>query len=411
MLQCRTCILLTAASFYTASSARGKIHPTAYEVLGVGPTTPFSEVKKRFHKLARFYHPDMPHGDAVRFREINAAYRALRAAHREQRSESINCRSGEANFWARQNCGRSEDYCGPLGRGRRRGSGHEAQRGGVMYELLWLYEGYELVFILIIAIIVIVVATQRCITVYRMTRDKRMRTIAMEEGLPPIMPLAIDDSVMQMYSTPVPQEEVELDDAMAEEMTYYRRATQRRFEDFREFLFIHDPYGVTSRKVCTSRFSVQYVDESLIPKRCAIVREFNSEEKGMRYENIVGPLAETLGTTLWAAPDTQHIAPLVAKGLGVIPMNTPDTAKWTFVEYKNNDRPSDAPSCLLALKNNRFDRLGMCQRITVSGSSVLSPNLVSKRQHNALSQEHTKIVSGGEIPLRNLSVPLELMKL
>lgn len=417
MFKCPVAVLLSSAS----SSATGCCQSNPYKVLGVEPNTPFDEVKSRFHELAQLYHPDMPNGDAGKFREINAAYRQLRATHREWRSNNMNTQTHhQSEFWGSQgntaDADKEDHYTKQWKNGPHHSTTNARMRGtqqrAFMHEILWLYEGYEMALILGTAVVVLIIAFERYLLVRRVTQEKRSRRIAMEEGLPPSMPLEVDENMMRMYNVPVPSEAIEMDEAIAKEMTYHRRATQRRFEDFREFLFVYDPDGVTSRKVTTVRVAAPYVDEPLIPTRCPVVREFNSEQKGTKYENILKEVVETSSTTPWLSPDAQFAAPLVVQGLAVIPMNSPNTAKWTFIEYKNADNPTDPPMCLVALRNRRFEKLGMCQRVTISGSGQLSAKLLQKREEdlkNGLRGD--ALVKGSPLPLKDTTTALEHMKL
>ncbi|EKF31697.1 hypothetical protein MOQ_004463 [Trypanosoma cruzi marinkellei] len=411
-MYCRSMILRMAASSSSSTDARSNYtrSTSPYEVLGVTASMSFDEIKARYHELTRYYHPDMPHGDPARFRDINAAYRVLRAAEREKKSEKIDPRVFRA-----ERCRRNGDYQSD-GRARyednRYGPAERPQRHGLLREILWLYECYELAIVIGAAVAVLIVAMERYLLVRRMTLEKRARIRAMDEGLPPSMPLVLEDGMLQKYNAPVPKEEIEIDKAMVKEEAYHRRATQRRFEDFREFLFVYDPDGVSSRRVTSKRFSIQYIDEALIPARCTHVWEFNSEVKNKQYDSIVNGVVEALAATSWATPDVQHIAPLVARGLATIPMNSPETAKWTFVEYKDIEKKGE-PACVLALKNNRFGRLGMCQRVTVTGSNSLSPQLVIKQKADLKSGAISarSLVHGGVLPVKDLSIPLEQMKL
>lgn len=61
---------------------RASNNANPYSILGVSSSTSFDEIRSRFHELARSYHPDMANGDSVKFREVHAAYRQLRALHR-----------------------------------------------------------------------------------------------------------------------------------------------------------------------------------------------------------------------------------------------------------------------------------------------------------------------------------------
>ena len=51
---------------------------THYDVLGVGPTAPTSEVRRAYVALARRHHPDRAGGDADAMRAINDAWATLR---------------------------------------------------------------------------------------------------------------------------------------------------------------------------------------------------------------------------------------------------------------------------------------------------------------------------------------------
>lgn len=50
----------------------------ALESLGIVTKTTQEELKKRYLKLSKKYHPDMPNGDAEKFKEIDEAYKYLK---------------------------------------------------------------------------------------------------------------------------------------------------------------------------------------------------------------------------------------------------------------------------------------------------------------------------------------------
>ena len=50
----------------------------ALDTLGILKFTTKKELKARYLKLSKIYHPDMPTGDEQRFREINQAYKILK---------------------------------------------------------------------------------------------------------------------------------------------------------------------------------------------------------------------------------------------------------------------------------------------------------------------------------------------
>ena len=58
---------------------------THYEVLGIAPTAPTSEVRRAYVTLARQHHPDHVGGDAEAMRAINDAWTTLRDPERRAR--------------------------------------------------------------------------------------------------------------------------------------------------------------------------------------------------------------------------------------------------------------------------------------------------------------------------------------
>jgi curved DNA-binding protein CbpA len=62
--------------------------PDPHAVLGVSPNASLPEITTAYRALIRRLHPDNPqHADAERLAEVIAAYRALRAAHRDAPSD------------------------------------------------------------------------------------------------------------------------------------------------------------------------------------------------------------------------------------------------------------------------------------------------------------------------------------
>lgn len=60
-----------------------------YKVLGVDKNASQDDIKKAFRTLAHKYHPDKPHGDAEKFREINEAYQVLSDAEKKRQYDSF----------------------------------------------------------------------------------------------------------------------------------------------------------------------------------------------------------------------------------------------------------------------------------------------------------------------------------
>lgn len=56
-----------------------------YEILGIPEDADEETIKKAFRELAKKYHPDLPEGDAEKFKKINEAYSVL--SNKEKRRE------------------------------------------------------------------------------------------------------------------------------------------------------------------------------------------------------------------------------------------------------------------------------------------------------------------------------------
>lgn len=402
-----------------------------HQVLGVTPQTSFDDIRHRFHILTQQYHPDMPNGDPVKFREINAAYRLLRAQYRSghdgdgQRRASSAGGSGSSSssdnsrkFWEerneqvrRENTRKEQERRDREAKDRKGGP----DRRSLFRQALYYLNGYEIAISLASVVLVLLCSVERYFTVHRMLEEKRQRIKRMDEGLPPSLPMEVDAEMAKKYSEYPEKAETQRDSLRILEESSYRRATQRRFDDFREFMFVYDPDGIAARKVSTLRFSYQYMKEEEIPKRCPIIREYNSDQKGYGYSNIQKELESTLASTPWESPDAGYAGALVAKGLGCIAANAPKTTKWTFIEYTDLSKGSGKtnPTCLAAIRNLRFDQTGMCQRVTVTGRPELQPSLAEKRKEDLVSGGLRKrdLVTGGTLPVMDLSIPLASLKL
>lgn len=495
-----------------------------YRVLGVTQDMPFAEIRQKFHELTQRYHPDMSSGDANRFREINSAYRELRAIYRRRQTPTVSDGDGATDaksrdhYWhrhrttntSRAHAQKEEAYR----RWSQRSSDENARRDESAYcegsgrhtRLRWsifhnFFDGYEILLSLFAVFVVLVYSVQRYFVVLHLVAEKRKRVRNMEEGLPPPMPLEVKEEDREKYKEPVRDSDLRSDSQRLREEMYYRRATQRRFDDMREFLFVYDPDGVGDCTVSTSRFSHQYVDERRIARRCPIVREFNSEKRDQSYDTIAKELRATMEKTPWWNARAGRYGGLIAQGLTCVPVNSTATAKWTFIEYaplttaaaaaagtgatmaaphttkpkddgaaahssspwgsdssiempsfssavSPNSVPREPPVCLAALRNLRFDDIGMCQRVvgtehvahspkrTTSSASAqarqpaAADTWTSDAKHNCSSASTINtpngtrldpaplpaarggaLVRGGPLPLCNTSVPLEKMKL
>lgn len=409
-----------------------------YSILGVTQTTPFEEIRARFHELTRVYHPDMPTGDPAKFRDINAAYRQIRADYRQQKanfSDTAFARAQRAKnapnsgeFWAAQN-EKIREANDRMAAARKRAEEQEAyarkqardMKKGVFRRLYDYLYGAEIWLSLSTVVVVFVYAIERYYTMQKMITEKTTHLMNIDYGLPPMIPMEVDETLKQKYNTPIAKEELAMDAERVKAESQYRKATQRRFEDFREFMYVYDPDGIAYRKVTTERFSFQYMEEADIQKRCPIVKNFNSDMKRNGYEYMEKDLIALIEQTKWVDPDMGYAGALVAQGLGCIPVNSPNTAKWTFIEYVDTDstkrkgkgKAKEEPVCMVAIRNHRFDKVGMCQRMTVTGRPGLVPELTAARAKELSSGTLKKkdLVTGGPLPIKDLSVPLKDMKL
>ncbi|KAG5492729.1 hypothetical protein JKF63_01309 [Porcisia hertigi] len=407
-----------------------------HQVLGVVPGTPFAEVRQRFYELTKKYHPDVEHGDPVKFHEINTAYRLLRAQYRRSSTEGRT--AYEAKGASSSQSRKKEDSETPTGsafwaerneRVRKASAQQERERWAAeerdrrlkseprsfFGELLVFLNGSEIAISIGTVVVVLLYSIERYHTVNRMLAEKRQRLKNMDEGLPPPMPMEVDKTLIDKYRTRPDFRELQIDALRIREESQYRRATQRRFEDFREFMFVYDPEAIASRKVASSRFSHQYMREAEIPRRCPILREFNSDNPTQSYLAIEKELEQAIRDTPWWAPDAGYAGALVARGLGSIALNSPSNTKWTFIEYTNldNNTKKGTTTCLAALRNLRFEQTGMCQRVAVTGKSELQPGLVAQREKDLKEGKLKKrsLVMGGQLPVNDLSKPLESLKL
>ncbi|EPY26301.1 hypothetical protein STCU_06220 [Strigomonas culicis] len=284
-----------------------------------------------------------------------------------------------------------------------------------MSEMMGFLNGYEIGLSILTVVVVLVYGVERYHTVQMMLREKRERIRRMDEELPPPMPMKVDPELQGRYNERPEKEALERDAHRIVEESRYRRKTQRKFEDFREFLFVQDPDGATERRVTFSRFSYQYLTESEIPKKCPILKHINSERKHEGYDSIQRELGEALEATPWVSPDAGYAGRLVAQGLGCVAANAPGTSKWTFIEYvdETKGKKNAQPMCLAAILNHRFEQIGMCQRVIISGKENLKPELAKQREEDLQSGvlRKRKLVQGGTLKVKDLSIPLQQMKL
>lgn len=456
-----------------------------YKVLGVAPGQPFSEVRERFHELARAHHPDMTTGDPVKFRAINEAYQQLRAAYRSGKvsgfsddggsaggsgaSSSSGPQTASGEFWDEQNRRmrhRAREEAEEIHRRQRQRE--EMQRrantrsaaeyqNNIARHLLWVYNGYEWI-LLALTLIVVCITTGHRLPELRRARERRQRTRSETTDAPEGHVEEEDiDAAQQMQEEEDRYEDFAAarvrrlkrrpgtDDPEARQANHerriqqrmvnhvppprsegmdfsmdsssIRRATQRKFADFREFLFLFDEDSPGARRVTTTRLSHQYVKERDVTKRCPIVRTMDARDKEKGYQSIQKELLESMRTTAWPNPDQGVAGWLVARGIGGVPANAPAVNKWTFIEYQDLDESADGalkePVCLAAVRNLRFDEVGIIQRVQITGRPSYSPRLVTAREE-ALKDGTLRarsIVAPQPVPLKDLSIPLEKMKL
>lgn len=401
----------------TATVLSSSIHiGNPYHVLGLEPGVPFSQVRSTYHKLTQVHHPDMNTGNAEKFVEITEAYRILRAQYRagnfgkrsvfDTGTPASESPTGE-EFWRQQNERVREEINRQAKEREQREREYRSHSHKPAAVASWL--GYEVCVVLVIMTALFLAGVERYYSLYTTVAGRRSELKRVSDGTPAPMPMELDEELSKRYHNAVSKEELERVAEMQRKESLSRRRTQKRFSDFREFMYTYDLDGMAQRKVTTARYSVQYLKEKDVPKRCPIVRSFNSRTKPTAFNDVERELTETIAETPWAAPDAAYAGSLISKGLGCIPVNTPASTKWTFIEYKDTSKPKSEPLCLAAIRNEAFSELGMVQEVTVTGNPSLTPKLTERRAAQLKNGELRKrnIVYPGKLPLRDLSIPLE----
>jgi len=69
----------------------------ALEVLNIVSRTSQAELKEKYLKLSKIHHPDMPDGDAHKFKEINEAYKLV-----NEYMQNFRFRLDEEEFYAQK---------------------------------------------------------------------------------------------------------------------------------------------------------------------------------------------------------------------------------------------------------------------------------------------------------------------
>lgn len=376
-----------------------------FEVLGVPSTATPSEIKAKYQELARIHHPDMPSGDPDKFREVHAAYQLLKAG--KVSSEGL----GGTKAWRGPNGETAQRF---YGKNAARHSGpsvtaedirkmkeeaakrNENSVGAVFGASKAVLAGCAGVLVASLAILF------RTYCTYRDMYAQRDFVFQGELQPEVHMPSQIDTV---RFRDKVTEEELLEQDRLNKEAIVARRGVKRRYDDLREYFYINDPDGCTSRKFTTQRILSRVLDEVAIPEKCSITLHVAATGNDLNtYDKNVTDVVHTkLETTHFANVDAEAVALHGALAVGRIPKLSITQNEWTFVEYKDSASHQSLPQCLLAIHNTKIPSgEGFAQRLVISGSEELQPAMLAKRRADLKSGALTpaSFASPGVIPTK-----------
>ncbi|CUG89593.1 DNA-J protein, putative [Bodo saltans] len=396
------------------------------------------DIKIRYRELARQYHPDMPSGNPNLFREVTAAYNIIKAeAKLGKRPSSQNSseRTSSSSSTAKQqphdfhkNHREHQEAEETLKREGSRGQRFYKQNQYYVLDALWGGNGWEYAatFSALFALGVWsadVMWFSRSPGHYKVQGLENLSREQQQPAerfipLPPIGEATAAESGT-MLSRKSPQY---LRLPLKQQLAASRN---QQFSTLRDFLFEYDLEGADVRRATVSRFPVERVEEVSILKQCPHFRSFHSESSELSYSrSVVDGLVDALDATPWAAPDAGNAAVIVANALASVVTVSPNAAKWTIVEYRDNDANNATTECLFALRNNKFlPKTGkspavasitpskttativpMVQRIIISGSSQLQYPDSPERTAAALAHKKSSTgagVTGGVVQMKD----------
>jgi curved DNA-binding protein CbpA len=363
-------------------------------ILGVSSDITEDKLKERYHELARTLHPDMPNGDAKRFKEVNAAYALLKA----QRARNLREESDEGADGAPNNdpmAVRMREHMKKYQDERARG------RPKTQWEMLWDDEAYEMLLLGVSWLLGCALIFDRWIS--RQTRaryDDLSVTATVTSGQ--------DRPLPGMNGVPVPEPSriAKLASDQASDAYFNRqRRSAQNFADLREFFLVHDTDFVTERRFTLANISIDRIDESKIPERCAIVKRINTTANQKAYDRVAVDLEDALQTKEWRFVDAGPTSSHTAEALRRIPKHNPSEYRLTFIEYHADTET--APRCMVAIVNDRYmPGTGKTQRAIVSGKEDFHARLALKRLESLRMGDVVpeKLLLPGRVPILDKKV-------
>jgi curved DNA-binding protein CbpA len=334
-------------------------------ILGVSPDVTDEQLKERFRELARTLHPDMPTGDAKRFKEVNAAYAVFKA----QRVKGMRDDGHVTN----DSSADSEDAMAERMREHMRRYHEERARGRPRshQEMMWDDEVYEILVMGASWFFAVIFVVDWTLLRWKSSQRDDLVTMA---------------AAMRSSTVPVPTQlvapsEVAKDYTDKTSAAYYnrqRRSHQQSFQDLREFFLIYDTDFVADRRFSLQKISSDRIDEQRIAPNCGMVLRINSSSNPRAYDKAVMDAVGRVDTTNWRWVDAGPTTGLTLEALKRIPKHHPSDYRVTFVEY-GSDREQN-PRCMVAILNDRYlPGTGNAQRAIVTGKDDFHANLALNR--------------------------------
>lgn len=414
-------------------SAGGRIR-SPHEILGVRPGMSMSEIKSKYRELARLYHPDMPTGNPILFREVTAAYNIMKAEAKLGRSSAAPSSSSTAQQQPRRGATASNYRAHHESEETLRREGAKGQHNYnrdqyFAFQALWASNGWETIAtvgtIFLIGVWtadVMVFARSPCSYKVQELDNLSYRRQQPAERFTPLPP-EVEGGGEALPAAPSQQGGRDRPTSLKEQLRVSSRL--QHFTTIRDFLFEHDLEGADVRRVSVSRFPVDKMDEASVFEQCPHHRVFNSESSTAPYSSVLDDLVDAIDTTPWSSPDASNAGVLVANALASVVTASPNACKWTIVEYRDTEKKLPVTECLFALRNDKFSAATselkpgkakhthaasskrslldapMVQRIVISGSEFLVYPPSVERRTALAHKKGSATVSGGVVRMKD----------
>ena len=380
-------------------------HRPPHVILGVPSDITEAKLKEKYHALARTLHPDMPNGDAKKFKEVTAAYNIMKAQIAKGKYGDYDEADGSANAdgedpLARKMKEHMKDYHARKQRGGRAKTTQEMMWDDEMYEILLMLGSWFLAFAFIV---------DRTLSRHSKRYQSDLATgAAVAAGSATASSLASTMSSVGGGATSgsslaikSPSSDIQKYDKTQQLRLERQRAnTQQRFEDLRELFLVYDTDYVTQRRFTLSKISTDRVDEDKIPQRCAIVRHINTAKGKRAYDEAAMEMVDQVNAMPWRYVDSGPTAAITLEGLKRMPKHSPAEHRLTFVEYQSD--AESAPRCMAAIINDRYmPSTGKSQRAIVTGRDEFHPALAMRRYEDLKSGEieESQLAMPGWVPV------------